>query len=539
MQAALQELKAGRPIILMDDPERENEGDLILPASALTDELLLFFLRNSTGQVCVAMSSDIADRLQIPLMTFFNTDANKTAFCVSVDLTQKHGITTGVSVADRVKTIRALANPETQASDLTRPGHVFPLRAHPDGLRGRRGHTEGSVTLCQLADTQPVAVIVELMNVNGAMMRYPECLEFSKRYTIPLVMMSELVTFCMLPKEIEVQPLRLINNTARLPISSAVTVDMFSDFESNIQTFTDSSCMYVVVTKGSVSGKRDVPLRIHSQCLTGDVLCSSRCDCGSQLRKYLSLMSKSECAILIYVVGHEGRGIGLPAKVLAYQQQDNHAADTVIANSAIGCPVDIRSYHQIVNILNALQVKTVHLYTGNPDKVNCVASMLSQVSSLDGVETVDNAKYLETKRTKLFPLIKTNKKIGVIYTTSWHTASVAHMVQQCRDYFRGKEVDLVEQTVSGAFELVMGARSLIRKGCQSVIAIGILLKGETYHFDIIADTVTSGLMTLQLQEGIPIVLGLLVCYTEEQIKARVFGEKNSVEKWCEAAMEMA
>lgn len=523
-----------RPIILIDDPERENEGDLVIPASIITEEMLLFFLRHSTGQICIACSAERLAELQIPLMSTFNTDPNRTAFCISVDLASKHGITTGVSAAERVKTIRALANKEYGAADFTRPGHVFPLREHPFGLKARRGHTEGSVELCRIAGYEPVAVIVELMNTVGEMMRAAECQLFAQQQNgLTIINMQQLILYKLLPAAtIQDQPLQQGVKGAALPI----ILQNGQTLNCSIATFTDYQCTYVVVMKGVVQ-EFDIPLRIHSECLTGDVFGSARCDCGTQLQQYLQIMHASLAALLIYVQGHEGRGIGLPAKIAAYQLQDAGKCDTLDANLLIGCPVDTRSYDKILAILQQMGIKTVHLYTQNPEKMTAIASMISRVTACPGQTTSHNQKYLETKSTRLF-VPCTRPLIGIVYTTTWHQKHIQCMVRQCKTFFEQSGVPVREQAVSGAFELVMGARALIRKGCKAVIAIAILLQGDTYHFEIVANGVTTGLMQMQLQEGIPVILGVLACKTQAQIEERVLGEKNTIQQWCEAALEM-
>lgn len=526
MDAAIEAFKHGKPVIIMDDDTRENEGDLCLPAAAVTDKDVLFFLRYSTGLLCVACSPFRVDELNLPPMIVDNTDPQKTPFTVSVDLDRKHGTSTGVSAQDKAMTIRALANPKMTGADFSKPGHIFPLRASPQGLYARKGHTEASVELCKIAGVYPACLIAELMNTDGTMSRLTECQRFAAHHAIPLITVRDIqdkIAFISSP----------------LPLVLSDGIDQFK-----ISTYTPpSGDKYVIITKGDVSRQKDVPLRIHSECLTGDVFHSAKCDCGSQLQGFLELLHRSERGVLIYIRGHEGRGIGLEQKIKAYGLQESEGYDTYMANKELHLPLDCRRYDGIIPILQRLEVQSVVLYSENQDKLQCLAPYVSKWQSMPGVVTNYNQRYIKIKRehngqrSRDFSGADNRKvKIGIAYTTSWHTEHVNHMVKQCREYLASHEI--IEQTVSGAFELVRGAQMLFDRGCDSVIVIGILLKGETYHFDAIVSAVSQGVMSLQLVEKKPIVYGVLTCYTQEQIDARVKGDKNTVKEWCQIAIDM-
>jgi 3,4-dihydroxy 2-butanone 4-phosphate synthase/GTP cyclohydrolase II len=535
LERALQSLKMGKPVILMDSSDRENEGDIILPAQFVTPNDVLWFLKYTTGQLCVSCSHEVLDNLQIYQMK--SNDLYATPFSESVDLRPEFGVTTGVSAYDRAKTIRSLADPNAKPDWYRKWGHVSTLRANPRGLDGRQGHTEGSVYLCKSAGLYPVALIAELMNhETGEMMRYKECEEFARNNQIPIIKMEDIIGIGKITSPL---PDKFKDNGECPPIANLPVSLGDLTFPTKISVRKVDGLEYVILVKGDVENREAVPLRIHSECLTGDVLSSSKCDCGSQLRAYLTLMSQVDHAILIYIRGHEGRGIGLEAKLKCYALQDTGKFDTVEANTYLGLPVDSRSYSGVISILEDLKVKTIHLMTSNPDKITTLGKKVSRVTNFTGQVTPQNQQYLTTKMEKLVNHEKLKPKIGIVYTTRWHSEYVQKMLRQCRQFFSEKKIPIEEQNVSGSFELVMGARYLMKKGCRSVIALGILLKGESYHFDIVASSVANGLLTLQIQQDIPIVLGVLACLTDEQIHERVEGTKNTINDWCQTAIEMA
>lgn len=521
LHTAINAFKDGKPVIIMDDDTRENEGDLCIPAFSVIDTDVLFFLNHSTGLLCVACSPLRIDELNLPPMIANNTDPHKTPFTVSVDLHQKYGTTTGVSAQDKAKTIRALGNPEMKSSDFNRPGHIFPLRASPQGLYGRQGHTEASVELCKLANVYPACLIAELMNSDGTMSRLKECQDFSTMYNIPLITVKQI------QEEISVV-------TSKLPITLNNNID---EFDISVFSLSNNE-RYVILSKGMLKGQKNVPLRIHSECITGDVFHSARCDCGSQLNAALEMITKTQLGVIIYILGHEGRGIGLEHKIKAYELQETGMYDTYTANKALHLPLDSRQYDNIPGIIEKLGIVSVILYTENPNKIKALEPYITEYLPLHGDKTVYNDKYVQTKRDYHHSMNNVKRfKIGIAYTTAWHSEHIDHMVKQCLSYL-GDKVDIIEQKVSGSFELVRGAQMLFEHGCDSVIVIGILLKGETYHFEAIVSAVGTGVMSLQLSERKPIIYGVLTCYTNEQIEHRVYGDKNAVKEWCAAAIDM-
>jgi 3,4-dihydroxy 2-butanone 4-phosphate synthase / GTP cyclohydrolase II len=384
----LDELRAGRPIIVVDDEDRENEGDLVLPAQWATTERLAFIIRHTGGIVCVAMPDEVADRLALPPMVLHNTARRETAFTVSIEAA--HGITTGISARDRALTIRLTADPEATSSALSRPGHVFPLRARRGGVLRRAGHTEASVDLCRLAGLQPVAALSELMHDDGSMMRLPALVDFAREHGLKIGTIADLIAYRLAGDRF----VRRIDQ-ARLPTPWAVfTVVGYKDDLSDNE--------HVAVVLGDVGDGESVLVRVHSECLTGDALHSLRCDCGFQRDAALKLIADEGRGVLVYL-RQEGRGIGLLNKIRAYHLQDD-GADTVEANEHLGFAADLRDYGIGAQILHDLGVRKLRLITNNPRKVVSLQGygmeMIERVPLHVG-ENPYNEGYLATKRAKL------------------------------------------------------------------------------------------------------------------------------------------
>lgn len=382
----LERFKVGQFVIVTDDRDRENEGDLFLLASAATTEKLAFMIRHTSGVVCVAMTELRSRELHLPLMVKQNQDTKRTAFTVTVDV--KHGITTGISAAERANTIRALADERSIAEDFIRPGHIFPLIAHEDGLAARRGHTEAAIEVCRRVGAAEVGVICELVNEDGSMMRGTDLEKFALEHDIPIITIEELA-----------------NSAANIaPLTNR-------DLEWTKLPRVDGN--WVIATQSGSGGVENVVmklgelseqplLRIHSECLTGDVLGSLRCDCGDQLDGAFDAIAKEGNGLVIYLRDHEGRGIGLSEKIRAYRLQDN-GLDTVEANLALGHEIDERDFFDAVEILKSMGVKSVRLMTNNPAKVETLknAGIRTEALELISQPNVHNREYLETKRIRL------------------------------------------------------------------------------------------------------------------------------------------
>jgi 3,4-dihydroxy 2-butanone 4-phosphate synthase / GTP cyclohydrolase II len=388
IERAVADISAGKPVIVVDHASRENEGDFIMAAEDVTPELVAFLLRYSTGIICAPMTGELCDKLELPAMYRDNQDRKHTAFTVSVDA--RENISTGVSASDRAATLRALADPEAQASTLSRPGHVFPLRAHDGGVLVRRGHTEAAIDFMRLAGKQPVAAIVEIMNDDGTMMRMPQLLAFAKKHGLALVSIADLAAY------------RQKHETQIERVASAKLPTEFGNFQVSVWRDKITAREHVALISGDLSGNLPVLTRVHSECMTGDIFRSKRCDCGEQLSQSMSLISSSGRGVLVYMGGHEGRGIGLANKIRAYALQDA-GEDTVEANLKLGLPVDSREYHVAGQILNELGVKQIRLLTNNPDKLKAMSRSVEVVEQVP-IETIPNEyniSYLRTKQQRL------------------------------------------------------------------------------------------------------------------------------------------
>ncbi|MFD2470403.1 bifunctional 3,4-dihydroxy-2-butanone-4-phosphate synthase/GTP cyclohydrolase II [Amycolatopsis silviterrae] len=392
VRAAVFALEEGRMIVVVDDADREDEGDLVLPAGSVTAEQMAFLVAHTTGIVCAPMTAERADDLGLPPMVADNQDAHGTAFTVSVDHLEAG---TGVSATARAHTCRALADPATPPERLRRPGHIFPLRARDGGVLVRAGHTEAAVDLLQLAGREPVGVISELIGADGEMLRGTAVREFAAEHGLPVLAIADLI--------------RYRRTTERLvePVATASMPTAFGDFRAVAYRSKLDGTEHLALVMGDVAAAgrsdRGALVRVHSECLTGDILGSLRCDCGTQLEQAMRAVADEGCGAIVYLRGHEGRGIGLAPKIQAYALQES-GLDTVDANVAQGLPVDSRSYGSGAQILEHLGVRRVRLITNNPAKCAGLAEYGLEVAeqvALRAVETPQNLRYLRTKRDRM------------------------------------------------------------------------------------------------------------------------------------------
>ncbi|CAM3965586.1 bifunctional 3,4-dihydroxy-2-butanone-4-phosphate synthase/GTP cyclohydrolase II [Janibacter anophelis] len=388
IETAIEAIAAGGPVLVVDDADRENEGDIIFAADAATDELMGLTVRLGSGVICVAMTGAELDRLALPPMTAINEDSKGTAYSVSVDA--REGVSTGISAADRAITARLLADPATGRGDLARPGHVFPLRARDGGVLARRGHTEAAVDLCRLAGRAPAGVICEVVEDDGSMSRLPQLRQLADERGWPLVSIADLAD---LRRRSESLVERVVST--RLPTAHG-------EFTAHGYRSGVDGSEHIALVHGDLGAGTPL-VRVHSECLTGDVFGSLRCDCGPQLDAAQATVVAAGAGVIVYVRGHEGRGIGLVDKLRAYAAQDG-GADTVDANADLGLPVDARDYTHAAQVLRDLGVDRVQLLSNNPAKVEALTALGVEVAGrvpLPPSVTSDNLHYLRTKRDRM------------------------------------------------------------------------------------------------------------------------------------------
>jgi 3,4-dihydroxy 2-butanone 4-phosphate synthase/GTP cyclohydrolase II len=389
IERAVADIAAGRGVIVTDDADRENEGDLIFAAELVTPELIAFLMTHCRGLLCVPMEGADLDRLQLRQMALDNTERMGTAFTVSVDA--RHGVTTGISAADRARTVEVLVDPTSTAQDLVRPGHMFPLRAKAGGVLRRPGHTEAAVDLARLAGLRPAGVICEIVNPDGTMARLPELTAFAAEYGLTMISIADLIEY----RRRHESQVRAVAE-AQIPTAHG----MFRAV--GYQGLLDGR-EHLALVCGDLGDGRDVLVRVHSECLTGDVLGSLRCDCGPQLDAAIAAVAAEGRGVVLYLRGHEGRGIGLLHKLQAYELQES-GADTVDANLELGLPADGRDYGTGAQILVDLGVRTMRLLTNNPAKRAGLEGYGLQILRrvpLPATPTPENLRYLQTKRDRM------------------------------------------------------------------------------------------------------------------------------------------
>jgi len=394
---ALEALKAGKAILVADDESRENEGDAIIAAQFATTELIAWMVKNTTGFLCAPMEESRANELELPLMTLRNEDPHATNYTITVDSVDRES--TGVSAYDRALTVRTLAESGSGPESLIRPGHIVPLRAHPHGVHGRRGHTEAAVDLLKLAGLTPVGVIGEMVTEDGSMMRLPELQEFGIRENLPVITIEQLVAYLQSQK---IEHVNHPNNRIRFEAEANVPT-IHGTFKLRGYYDIKTGAEHVAIIKGNPTGE-NVLVRMHSECITGEAFGSLKCECGPQLQYALDMIEADpNGGIVIYLRGQEGRGIGLLNKLKAYALQEQ-GLDTVEANLALGLPSEAREYGAAVSILRELGVTSVRLMTNNPAKSASLTEAGIPVNSYVPVivgEAIENLGYLETKRSKM------------------------------------------------------------------------------------------------------------------------------------------
>ena len=440
IDTALAEIKAGRAIVVVDDENRENEGDLICAAQFATPDLINFMAVQARGLICLAMTGERLDALELPLMVTKNTDSNQTAFTVSIDAAPHLGVKTGISAEDRAKTVQVAINPVTRPDDLTRPGHVFPIRAKAGGVLKRAGHTEAAVDLARLAGLYPAGVICEIQNPDGSMARLPQLFEYARQHNLRLISIADLIGY-------------------RLKHDRFVHRETVCDFPSQFGTFQLyayrnllDQTEHIAIVKGDPALFDDQPVmvRMHSECLTGDALGSLRCDCRQQLQSALKMIENNGLGVVVYL-RQEGRGIGLINKLKAYSLQDI-GLDTVEANERLGFPADLRDYGMGAQMLNDLGVRNIRLITNNPRKIAGLKGygleIVERVPLL--IEANDyNSNYLATKAEKLGHLFLQTYLVTIALSWGENPPSISqryHQLEKLRQLSRANQLSLQEET---------------------------------------------------------------------------------------------
>ncbi len=390
VEKAIADIQEGRMVIVADDEDRENEGDLVMAAAKVTPDHVNFMTKHGRGLICVALTDERADDLDLPLMTQRNTDPQETAFTISVDAHRRFGVTTGISAQDRAKTIEVLTSPNSDPSDLRRPGHIFPLRAKSGGVLRRVGQTEASVDLARMADLPPVGVICEILNEDGTMARRRELEDFAIEHGLRFITVAQMVAY-------RLTKTRIIQRVAEAELPTKYGEFHVIAYESMLD-----GREHLAITRGDPSGKSSVLVRMHSECMTGDVFGSMRCDCGEQLVAAMRQIDAEGQGAVVYL-RQEGRGIGLGNKVKAYELQDE-GLDTVEANEKLGFKPDLRDYGIGAQILLDLKLHSIRLLTNNPRKIVGLDGYDIEITGTEALQVEPNQhneRYLETKRSKL------------------------------------------------------------------------------------------------------------------------------------------
>jgi 3,4-dihydroxy 2-butanone 4-phosphate synthase/GTP cyclohydrolase II len=504
-------------VIIMDDDDREGEGDLVCLASKITEQQMAEMINHTSGIICAPMDQEWANRLMLTPMCIKNTDIRHTSFTVSVDLIPNHS---GISAKERVATLNALASKDSTPENFQRPGHIFPLVAHKNGLYGRRGHTEASVALCNLvSENEKVAVIGELKNRDGTIKNKYQCYIYAKNNNIPIITVPQIV---------------------KHPLAKCTIKLRYCEKEWNMYVFASSEKEYphrIISYCIKDESIENIPIRIHSECFTGDVLYSMQCDCGLQLHEAFKYIEQKGRGMIVFPGKHEGRGIGLTNKIRAYNLQKTMSVNTFEANNILGYKDDERIYDDILKdiIVDLTKGRGLELLTENPEKIHFLNEYIKLTIPLKTVVNSYNSNYLELKKLKF----SNTKNIAIISTTEWHKSYIQQITDLLKQYLSTKDVLVSEYYVPGAGELPFMANRLATSGnYNGIICVGILMKGETNHDSMVANAVYTGLTQIQIQTSIPIINCVLTCSNYEQVQNRINGPKETLRYVVDSLMTM-
>lgn len=539
IEAAVEALRAGGHVVVADG---QGGASLALAAELCTAEKLAFMVRHSTGFVSACLDRERLEGFGMH-PSAASTSRSQSSYA-SVDFIP--GCTTGVTAKERTATLRALCDTSHPAASFSRPGSIFIVCARRGGVLEFSSRPEAVFDLCRLARVCPVGVFAELMREDGEMHTAEDALAFSRQHKLPFVAAADLIEF-MRKKEASSEVAGILLETE----SSMWIEDVEADCKMRVYSTANPKVEIVAVVKGEFIGAEAVPTRVHSECFTGDVLASKRCDCGQQLHKFLRLLNSESCGVLLYIRGHEGRGIGLADKIRAYKLQDE-GLDTVDANLKLGLPVDTRSYDSALAVLLHLGLRSIKLFTNNPEKIRALRAITHEVVALASAPCERNLRYLQTKRERLnhrtvletFTLpalsIDTSRvRVGIVYTT-WNKYYVDELLRVANAELERAGVRTVQMAVPGACELISGARAMMRQAApDAVIVLGVLIRGSSDLYDATCSAVMNGLTELNASQDTPITLGLLMCHDEEQAHARSHGSGNPAKAWADTALHMA
>mmetsp|Transcript_62670 Transcript_62670/g.136096 ORF Transcript_62670/g.136096 Transcript_62670/m.136096 type:complete len:565 (-) Transcript_62670:121-1815(-) len=542
VEQALAAFARGHYVVLVDSKSEGTQVSLALPAEHATGERIAFFIRNSTGIICAAV-----DQERLEGFGLFPDGGVAPGAHLSTDFIAAG---TSLSAKDRAETLRALCDTSNPPSSFAKTGHTFLTCLAKGGISESLGRAEAASELCKLAGLVPVSVLADLMSEDGSIPSIAAASHFCERVGIPMLSVEQLIESKRGQK-----PSQSVTAHGPGPVMQTQSLIWIDEIEDDcmirVYSTADPSIEIVAIMKGKLEDARNVPARVHSECFTGDIFASKRCDCGQQLHRFLHIMNTEPCGVMLYIKGHEGRGIGLPNKIRAYQLQDE-GLDTVDANLKLGLPVDGRSYQDALAVFRDLGIKSVKLYTNNPDKVSALRPITSEVVALASVPGERNLAYLRTKRERLnhrtvletfklpTPTLDVNKtSIGVVYTT-WNKYYVDELLRATEQELEQKGVQHTKLAVPGSCELISGARAIIRRSRpDAVVVLGVLIRGSSDLYEATCSAVMTGLTELNATQDTPIILGILMCRDEDQAHERSHGPINPAKAWAATAVHMA
>lgn len=544
VSASLAEFSAGKLVIILDGRDEHTQCSLALSAEHATDKNVAFMIRHSAGIVNAVLDQQRLEGFGLHPATM---PGGKAVGSQYVSTNFLPGTTTGISAKDRAATLTALCDTSNPAAAFGKPGHIFPLCAAKDGVLECGRHAEACFDLCRESGVAPVGVLAELMHEDGTMYSRQDAYNFSKQHQILVVTVEQ-----MIDRRKGASPLTDPSRIALETESLMYVDDIEAECILRVYRTSNPKVEIVTIAKGDLKGAESVPARLHSECFTGDILGSKRCDCGQQLHKFMKIMNEEKCGVLMYVRGHEGRGIGLANKIRAYRLQDE-GHDTLDANLKLGLPVDSRSYEDALAVFIDLGLKSIRLFTNNPEKMKALLPITKGVSALASIPCKQNEKYLKTKRERMnhqtilstFKLptpvaeVKSKLKIGVVYTT-WNKYYVDELLQGAVNELDSAGVRHLKMSVPGAADLITGARCMLRKHKpDAVIVLGVLIRGSSDLYEATCNGLMTGLASLNASQDTPITVGLLMCHDEQQAQERSHGAYNPAKAWAETAMHMA